>query len=148
MTEEQHLPEITLEALAAVQDLGTIEHQFTPEEVARYADFLADPSPWYRPVSPERQVRVHPMLLANDYSSLLRKHFEMPHLVLIQTAHTYLRPVWTGRRLRTFGRVVDKGVKNGRDYVEVETWTVDEEETEVARMLTTALLSVKPRAES
>ena len=148
MTEGQHLPEITLEALATVQDLGTIEHLFTPEEVARYADFLADPSPWYRPVSPESPVRVHPMLLANDYSILLRNHFQTPHLVLIQTAHTYLRPAWTGQRLRTFGRIVDKGITNRRDYVEVETWTVDEEETEVARMLTTALLSVKPRAES
>jgi hypothetical protein len=86
------------------------------------------------------------MLLASDYSSLLRKHFRTPDLVLIQTAHTYLAPLWTGVPLHTFGKVTDKGIRNEREYVEVETWTVNADGTEVARMRTTALLSVEKKS--
>ena len=33
--------------------------------------------------------------------------------------------------LHTFGKVTDKGIRNEREYVEVETWTVNADGTEV-----------------
>lgn len=86
------------------------------------------------------------MMIANDYSRLLRKHFRAPHLVLVQTEHTYAAPLWAGRRLITSGKITDRGLRGGREYVTVETWTVDEDGAEVARMHTTALLSMDKRA--
>ncbi|MFQ5933370.1 MAG: hypothetical protein ACE5KI_01850, partial [Dehalococcoidia bacterium] len=90
-------------------------------------------------------VRVHPMMLADEYSELILRNFRAPGLVLVETEHIYQAPIWTGRQLRSFGKVTDKGLRNGREFVEVETWTVDEDGTQVARMRTRALLSIEKK---
>ena len=144
MTNE--LPDIAIDLLEIDQELGTIDHRFTSEEISAYAALLGDASPWFRAGEGVETVRVHPMMLANDYSSLLRKHYQTPGLVLTQTEHVYARPIMADQRLQTSGKVVDKGLRSGREYVIVETWTVDENGSEVSRMITTALLNMEKRS--
>ncbi|MCH8109377.1 MAG: hypothetical protein IIB15_04540 [Chloroflexi bacterium] len=88
------------------------------------------------------------MMFANDYSNLLRKHYQTPGLVLVQTEHVYSGTVFTGQHLRTSGKVIDMGLRNGREFVIVETWTVDEKGAEVSRTITTAILSMEKKSES
>lgn len=140
------LPEISLDQFEIGQDMGTLEKCYTPGDVATYADFLRDDSPWYRPSTEGEQVRVHPIMLADEYSTLILNRFTAPELVLVNTDQEYLAPIWTGRKLRSYGRVTDKGLQSGREFVEVETWTVDEDGTKLARMRSKVLLSMEKKA--
>lgn len=145
MTQQHQLPELALGAVELGQDLGSVEHQFTPEDVARYAESLQDPSGWYRARRADGAVRVHPMMLATDVFRLLRGHFMTPWMIWAEEQHSYLGPIWTGQRLRTVGKVVGKGVKRGREYVEVETTTLGEEGNELARRRTLFFITVQRR---
>lgn len=140
-------PDIALDNMKIGQELGTIEHNFTPEDVSGYASFLRDDSPWFQTRDGGESIKVHPMMFANDYSNLLRKHYKTPGLVLAQMEHVYSGAVLTGQRLQTSGKVIDMGLRSGREFVIVETWTVDEKGTEVSRTVTTALLSMEKKSE-
>ena len=146
MTDER--PDIALDNIEIGQELGTIEYCFTPADVSGYASFLGDDSPWFREKAGGDPLRVNPMMFANDYSNLLRKHYQTPGLVLVQTEHVYSGTVFTGQHLQTSGKVIDMGLRNGREFVIVETWTVDEKGAEVSRTITTALLSMEKKSES
>lgn len=146
MTDER--PDIALDNLEIGQELGTIERNFTPEDVSGYASFLRDDSPWFQTRGGGEPLKVHPMMFANDYSNLLRKHYKTPGLVLTQTEHVYSGMVLTGQRLRTSGKIIDMGMRSGREFVIVETWTVDEKGAEVSRTITTAILSMEKKPEN
>ena len=140
------LPEISLDQFELGQDMGVLEKLFTSKEVAAYADSLQDESPWYRPGAKGEPVRVHPIMLADEYSTMILNRFTAPELVLVNTDQEYLAPIWSGRRLRSHGVVTDKGLQNGREFVEIETWTFDEDGARLARMRSKVLLSMEKKA--
>ncbi len=145
MTQEPALPRITMEALSVGQDLGEMEHLFTPEDVAEYASEVADNSSWFQPQG-NLPVRLHPTMLSTVSLSLLRLSFQAEAVILAEQEETYLQPAWTGQRLVSRGKIVDKGRKRDRDFIEVETSTWDEAGSELVRRRTTLYLTVEQSA--
>ncbi len=121
------------------QTLGPVTHHVTAEMIRRYASSTGDAHPDYQDQSP-----IAPPAMATIFSTRLmgRVGIDRPSGG-IHARHEYefLAALRAGQRVTTTGRVVEKTVRRGRNYVAYETLTVDGAGRPIARCRVTQIFA-------
>jgi acyl dehydratase len=115
---------IPFDAITVGTELGPVETLVSPEAVREYCQDWDDPNPWYQTDSPLGGPVAPPAFLAGlTCFQLLGSRFDARSTIGVQTAHRNLRPVPVGETLVTRGRIADKYIKRGLEYVVVSSTT-------------------------
>jgi len=124
--------------------LGPIEYVVDKEAVEQYCDDWKDPNPIYLEDSPFGGPVVPPAFRAGlDSFRLLATKFDSHATVGVKTEHQYINPAKIGKRLITTGKIADKYIKRGIEYVVIEYSMVDEDGVEIRRSVDHIALSVE-----
>ena len=124
--------------------LGPIEYVVDKEAVEQYCDDWKDPNPIYLKDSPFGGPVVPPAFRAGlDSFRLLATKFDSHATVGVKTEHEYINPAKIGKRLITTGKIADKYIKRGIEYVVIEYSMVDEDGVEIRRSVDHIALSVE-----
>jgi len=124
--------------------LGPIEYVVDKEAVEQYCDDWKDPNPIYLKNSPFGGPVVPPAFRAGlDSFRLLATKFDSHATVGVKTEHEYINPAKIGKRLITTGKIADKYIKRGIEYVVIEYSMVDEDGVEIRRSVDHIALSVE-----
>jgi len=138
MPEEMHFDEIRVG-----DTFGPIE--FLPDEktVREFCEERGDHNPIYRKDSPFGGPVVPPAFRASlQGQRTLATRYDMHATFPTRSEHEYVNPARVGKRLITAGKLTDKYIKRGREYVVVESSTVDEDGLEIRRSREHILLSL------
>jgi hypothetical protein len=131
------------------EKLGPIEYVVDKEAVEQYCDDWKDPNPIYLEDSPFGGPVVPPAFRAGlDSFRLLATKFDSHATVGVKTEHEYINPAKTGKRLITTGKIADKYIKRGIEYVVIEYSLVDEDGVEIRRSVDHIALSVERATDS
>ena len=124
------------------------EYVLTPELVKRYTDALGIEHPWYTTSSPWGGPIAPPSWIAQLHSRLMNVTYE-PHSGAIHTRidAKFFRPALVGKKVRQYGKLTDKYVKRGREYITYENWSVDEDGNEICRETREILIRFAKRDE-
>ncbi|HYB71422.1 MAG TPA: MaoC family dehydratase [Candidatus Bathyarchaeia archaeon] len=118
-------PKLTYEALTIGETFVSDEHLVTPEDIETYAFAVEDEHPWFFGPSPFGGPVAHPTLMANQALHLRHGKYIVHAGLHAKMEFTFLQPIEPGMRVRTRGRVVDKYVRRGRQYMVTEYVTED-----------------------
>jgi len=133
-------PTLTYEILTVGEEFVSDTHLVTPEDIEAYAYAVEDDHPWYAGPSPFGGPVAHPTLMANQALHLRHGKY-IVHAGLHAKMHfEFLEPVRPGMRVRSRGRVIDKYVRRGRQYMVTEYATQDERGTTLVRGQFTQML--------
>ena len=133
-------PTLTYEILTVGEEFVSDTHLVTPEDIEAYAYAVEDDHPWYAGPSPFGGPVAHPTLMANQALHLRHGKY-IVHAGLHAKMHfEFLEPVRPGMRVRSRGRVIDKYVRRGRQYMVTEYVTEDEHGTALVRGQFTQML--------
>ena len=120
-------------------DLGTRELVITPEWIEKYMGSIDDHNPWYTEGSPFGGP-IAPSAVFN-YEMELFDGWHPPGISgrILNTGQTweFRRPMWPGQRVILKGRVLDRYLKRGREYISMEACAYDEEGRLLCRTVTT-----------
>jgi acyl dehydratase len=115
---------IPFDAIAIGTELGPVEARVSPQSVRDYCEDWDDPNPWYLAESPFGGPVAPPAFLAGlTCFQLLGSRYDARSTIGVQTSHRNLRPIPVGETLVTRGRIADKYVKRGLEYVVVSSTT-------------------------
>lgn len=94
-----------------------VRYVVTPQAVAAYLAAVGLSNPWFEGSSPFGAPVVPPTLITTDYSALLAQ--VLPPIIGMHSEHRMelRRPIPVGAEVIVTGRVEDKYVKRGRNYV-------------------------------
>ncbi|HLF04110.1 MAG TPA: MaoC/PaaZ C-terminal domain-containing protein, partial [Dehalococcoidia bacterium] len=110
------------------EQLGHLEYAVTPEQLQLFREAVEFPEACF------------PSIAAKEYAEVLvRKHGRIPVISAKHQDH-YLRPPRLLKRLQVTGWVREKYQRRGRRWLVVETFSVDEDGTEVLRSQHTFML--------
>jgi hypothetical protein len=124
--------------------LGPIEYVVDKDAVEQYCDDWKDCNPIYLEDSPFGGPVVPPAFRAGlDSFRLLATKFDSHATVGVKTEHEYINPAKIGKRLITTGKIADKYIKRGIEYVVIEYSMVDEDGAEIRRSVDHIALSVE-----
>ena len=140
---------IPFDSIIVGETLGPIEYRVDEKDVEQYCDDWKDYNPIYLKESPFGGPAVPPAFRAGlDSFRLLATRFDSHATVGVKTAHEYVNPARLGKRLIVTGRIADKYIKRGVEYVVVEYHTADEDGIEIRRSVDHIALSVERVSES
>ena len=128
-------------------ELGPWESEVTEEMVRQMMEALEEPDPWYREDSPFGGAIAPATITANDYIRVFETKFTTSGPVHTKSEHEFINPLRQGKRYTVRGRVADRYERKGRDYVVIESVTIDEDGVEIVRSRNHLLLGMKARAE-
>jgi hypothetical protein len=124
--------------------LGPIEYMVVADDIKQYCDDWKDYNPIYLEDSPYGGPVVPPAFRAGlDSFRLLATKYDSHATVGVRTEHEFINPARVGKRLITTGRLADKYIKRGIEYVVIEYWMVDEDGIEIRRSVDHIALSVE-----
>lgn len=127
---------------------GPLTYDLTPEAISRYVDAVEDDHPWYFGDSPFNGPIVPPLMAALYNVGVLRQAFEIPPgSIHARQVFEFTHPARPRTRVRTHGRVLDKYVKRGRPYIEIEAASTDETGEELTRGVLVMVLPEKQASE-
>jgi len=135
---------IPFESVVVGEPLGPIEYLADKGAVEQYCNDWKDYNTIYLEDSPFGGPVVPPAFRAGlDSFRLLATKFDSHATVGVKTEHEFINPAKVGRRLITTGKIADKFIKRGIEYVVIEYLTVDEDGTEIRRSVDHIALSVE-----
>jgi len=135
---------IPFESIVVGEPLGPLEYLADKGAVEQYCNDWKDYNPVYLEDSPFGGPVVPPAFRAGlDSFRLLATKFDSHATVGVKTEHEFINPAKVGRRLITTGKIADKFIKRGIEYVVIEYLTVDEDGTEIRRSVDHIALSVE-----
>jgi len=141
MDMSKHIP---WDSVIVGDTLGPIEYVVDKEAVEQYCDDWKDANPIYLEDSPFGGPVVPPAFRAGlDSFRLLATKFDSHATVGVKTEHEYINPAKIGKRLITTGKIADKYIKRGIEYVVIEYSMVDEDGVEIRRSVDHIALSVE-----
>jgi acyl dehydratase len=111
----------------------TDEYVLTPELAQEYAEGIADPNPWYREQSPFGTPVANPMLIVAQHARLLKTMYATAGNVHTRHETQFLNPARIGTAIHLYGKLVDKYIRRGREYLVVECRSVDQNGDEICR---------------
>jgi acyl dehydratase len=115
---------IPFDTIAVGTELGPLETLVSPESIREYCHDWEDPNPWYLAESPFGGPVAPPAFLAGlTCFQLLGSRYDARSTIGVQSSHRNLRPIPVGETLVTRGRIADKYVKRGLEYVVVSSTT-------------------------
>ena len=98
-----------------------------PEDVETFAFAVDDRNPWYFEDSPFGGTIAHPVLLGNQALLMRHSKYIVPAGLHAKMQFEFVEPVRAGMRVRSYGKVIDKYEKRGRQYMVTEFVTKNEE---------------------
>ena len=120
-------------------DLGTREIELTPEWVEKYVGSIDDRNPWYEADSPFGGP-IAPAAVFN-YEMELFSGWHPPgirgRILNTDQIWEFRRPMRIGQTIRLRGRVHERYVKRGREYISMEATAWDEDGALLCRTVTT-----------
>ncbi len=135
---------IPFDAITIGSELGPVETLVSPQSVREYCLDWDDPNPWYLTESPFGGPVAPPAFLAGLTSfQLLGSRYDARSTIGVQTSHRNLRPIPVGETLVTRGRITDKYVKRGLEYVVVSSTTCTSDGTPCRESTDHILLSLE-----
>jgi acyl dehydratase len=131
---------LTYDVLQVGEEFVSDEHLVTPEDVATYAFAVDDHHPWFFEDSAFGGPVAHPTLLGNQALRLRHSKYIVHAGLHAKMEFQFVEPVRTGMRVRSRGRVIDKYVRRGRQYMVTEFVTEDDSGTPLVRGQFTQML--------
>lgn len=139
------LPELSLENLAAGQELSPLTYRLSLAQAIAWAADASDDSAWYRDTSPFGGPIIHPAFFARDAIALLRHNFAYKATVHAETDLAYQGPGYPERDHTLYGNVADLYERNGNSYVVLDALTVDQDGREIVRNRHTSVIRLRGR---
>lgn len=119
---------IPFESITVGDELGPVEYLVSEEVVRQYGEDWADSNPWYSGPSPFGGPVAPPAVMAGLTGfRLLATKFNARATIGAQTAHRNLAPLPVGQNMITKGRIADKYVKRGLEYVVITSTSYGED---------------------
>jgi len=135
---------IPFDSVIVGETLGPIEYIVDEDAVKQYCDDWKDHNPIYLEDSPFGGPVIPPAYRAGlDSFRLLGSKYDAHATVGVTTEHEFINPARVGKRLITTGKITDKYIKRGIEYVVIEYRAVDEDGVEVRRSVDHIALSVE-----
>jgi len=118
---------IPFDEIVVGEELGPVETHISEKAVRNYCEDWNDPHPWYLEESPFGGPVAPPAFMAGlTCFQLLSTKFDARATIGAKTAYECLAPVPVGRIMTTTGRIADKYVKRGLEYVVIESTSYEE----------------------
>lgn len=132
MTESGQVPP-TMESVVVGEELGPVEYDLTENEVAAFADRIENMSVERLTLSDGRRA-APPTIIGGDYVKVLRTRYGGGDTGPVHThaKYRFLRPIVPPLHIVVTGKVIDKYIRRGREYLVVRTVTSDGEGNELA----------------
>ena len=129
---------IPFDELKVGWDCGSYEYRLTRGRILKYSEAVEDLNPWYEKDSPFGGPIASPTVCDNDITRLpgwkVIRGGDLedpsnyrPGFLHAKQEYDFLNPARPGKKVKVSGRIVDKYVKRGREYVTVEALSVDED---------------------
>jgi hypothetical protein len=113
---------IPFDAITIGTELGPVQTVVSPESVRQYCQDWDDANAWYLSESPFGGPVAPPAFLAGlTCFQLLGSRYDARSTIGVQTSHRNLRPIPVGETLVTRGRIADKYIKRGLEYVVISS---------------------------
>jgi hypothetical protein len=137
---------IPFDQIEVGQEFGPIETPASANAVRRYCEDWQDPNPLYLQDSPFGGPIVPPAFMAGLTGfQLLGSRCDARATIGAKTEHENINPWRVGKKLITRGRIADKYIKRGLEYVVIESVSVDEDGLEIRRSRDHILLGIERR---
>jgi hypothetical protein len=119
---------IPFESIVVGEELGPWLIEINEEAVRDYCDDWDDHNPLYLKGTADGGPPVAPPAFMAGLTGfrLLGRKYNAAATIGAKTEHENLRPIRVGETLRTEGRIVEKYVKRGLEYVVIESTSFDE----------------------
>ena len=135
---------IPFDDLAVGMELGPVETDVSERAITAYVKDWDDPNPWYVSESPFGAPVAPPAFMAGLLCfQLLATKFNARATIGVKTSYESLRPVTVGQKMITTGRIADKYIKRGLEYVVIESTSYDESGLAFRRGTDHVLLSLE-----
>ena len=138
---------LTYDDVNVGESYGPIEQHLTRDLVAQYCTDWADDNPLYQPQAPGGQLAPITYDTGRLGADLLATKFNIGRTIVTKTAQKNLRPIAVGARVKTTGKVEDKYVKRGYEYVVVSFTSFDESGQPFRTGADHILISLEKRAD-
>lgn len=133
-------PQLTYDILKVGEEFVSDTHLVTPEDIEAYAFAVDDHHPWFSGPSAFGGPVAHPTLMANQALHLRHGKYMVHAGLHAKMEFSFLEPIRPGTRVRSRGRVTDKYIRRGRQYMVTEYVTEDETGTPLVRGQFTQML--------
>ena len=130
---------VRFDTIEVGQSLGPVTHHVTAEMIRAYTESTGDLHPDYLGAAP-----IAPPAMATIFSTRLmgRVGIDRPSGgIHAKQEYEFLAPLRAGQTVTTTGRVVEKTVRRGRNYVVYEALSVDESGRAIARCRVTQIFA-------
>ena len=113
---------IPFDQVVVGEELGPWLIEITEEVVRQYCEDWDDPNPLYLGAGPDGGPPITPPAFMAGLASfrLLGRRYNSEATVGAQSEHENLKPIRVGEVMRTEGRIVEKYIKRGLEYVIVD----------------------------
>lgn len=135
---------IPFDQIVVGEELGPVETEISERAVQNYCKDWDDPNPSYLEDSPFGGPVAPPAFMAGLTGfQLLGTKFNARATIGVKTAHENLGPIGVGQKMVTKGRIADKYIKRGLEYVVIESTSYDESGRAFRRSSDHILLSLE-----
>ncbi len=141
MIEDERV-QATYDSVEVGEHLGPITYE-VDEETARLARKSSDGAGGL--LLADGRAAMPPSIAMGDYTKLIESKYSTYDMVQAKTAHEFLKAVVTPVTLSVRGRIADKYLRRGREYIVVEATTEDESGDCVAQTRVTLLVNASRR---
>jgi acyl dehydratase len=107
------------------------EYVLTPEMARDYAEGIEDLNPWYLDHSPFGWPVANPMLIVAQHVRLFKTRYATSGNVHTRHQTQFHHPARIGATIKVYGKLVDKYIRRGREYLVMECRSVDESGIEI-----------------
>ena len=123
------------------------EYVLTPDLARDYAEGIADANPWYIEHSPFGGPVANPILIVAQHARLFKTKYITAGNVHTRHETQFLNPARIGKVIKVYGKLVEKYLKRGREYLVMECRSVDEDGIEICRDRRTIITHYAKRPE-
>jgi len=112
---------------ATVGSSFTVQYQLTPELVREYCNGIDDANPWYDTTSPFGKPVAPPTLLFVMHTKFVSERYSLAGRVDTRHEAEFPNPAFVGSTVTVTMTVLDKPIRDGREFVIAEYRSVDEQ---------------------
>jgi acyl dehydratase len=123
------------------------EYTLTPELARDYAAGIDDLNVWYLEQSPFGGPVANPMLIVAQHARLFKTKYITAGNVHTRHETQFLNPARIGKVIKLYGKLVDKYLNRGREYLVMECRSIDEDGIEICRDRRTIIIRYAKRSE-
>jgi hypothetical protein len=135
---------IPFESICVGEELGPVDDLVSEDAVRQYCEDFSDSNPWYSGPSSFGGPVAPPAFLAGLTAfRLLATKFNSRATIGAQTSHRNLAPLHVGQRMITKGKIADKYIKRGLEYVVITSTSYGEDGTVFRESADHILLSLE-----